>query len=321
MAKTVKRRKRMRRRLLLLIASFTLAAGIGYVYQHLNELRDRQAFPPRGELVDIGTHRLHLHCQGPGDRTVILEAGLGNMVLAWTRVQPVLAREFTVCAYDRAGLGHSEAGPFPRSGPQVVTELGRLIEAAGLRGPFILVGHSNGALYARLFERRWPDQVVGMVLVDPSPENAPTCDALPSLQRAVYGTLVRLADFGVPRLLLPHLFPIRDNHSPAEKAEFGALRSQARFLRALWSEQQQTCDLRRMANDGGPPAEGLPVIVLSAADRSPGEGRRATDLHSAWVADVEHAELRVVENAGHWIQRDRADEVIAAVRDVASRSD
>ena len=103
--------------------------------------------PPPGRLVDVGGWRLHLHCtgvQGPGQPIVILEAGVGDFSVEWSLVQPGVAGFARVCLYDRAGDGWSELGPHPRTMRQVVYELHTLLEKAGERPTFVLVGHSYG---------------------------------------------------------------------------------------------------------------------------------------------------------------------------------
>ncbi len=97
--------------LLLLLRALCL---VGTLYQAIATDRDARAFPTPGQLIDVGGYRLHLHCMGTGNPTVILESGQANSVSVWTRVQPAVAKLTCVCAYDRAGVGWSEAGPEPR---------------------------------------------------------------------------------------------------------------------------------------------------------------------------------------------------------------
>src|SRR2546428_13430360 len=119
-----------------------------------------------GQLVDLGGWRLHLNCTGQvgaSQPTVILEAGAGGFSVDWSLVQPEVARFARVCSYDRAGLGWSELGPRPRTLRQVVWELHTLLEKAGIRPPYVLVGHSYGGILARLYTFTYPLWVVGIV--------------------------------------------------------------------------------------------------------------------------------------------------------------
>ena len=125
-------------------------------------------------LVDVGGHRLYVKCMGRGGPTVILEAAAGAHSGTWSRVQPELARFTTVCSYDRAGLGRSEPGPRPRTSQTVVDELRALLSNAGIRGPYVLVGHSLGGFHLQLFARQdGGRRVTGVVLVDATPIGFP----------------------------------------------------------------------------------------------------------------------------------------------------
>jgi pimeloyl-ACP methyl ester carboxylesterase len=141
---------------------------IGVVYQNAMSARDRNALAPPGRLVDIGGRSLHLLCTGSGSPTVLLEAGNIAYSATWARVQAPLAGATRVCSYDRAGLAWSERSTGPRDGRTIARDLRRLLSAAGEAGPFVLVGHSMGALYVRSFALEFPEETNALVLVDPS---------------------------------------------------------------------------------------------------------------------------------------------------------
>ena len=115
--------------------------------------------------------RLNFRCSGEGSPTVILEPGFGANSGAWGTVQPKFARVTRVCAYDRAGYGFSDPGPLPREGEAVARDLDEGLKAAGVSGPYVLVGHSAGGLYVRLLAARRRHDVVGLVFVDSSVEH------------------------------------------------------------------------------------------------------------------------------------------------------
>jgi len=127
--------------------------------------------PAPGQLVDVGGYKLHLNCQGSGSPTVILDAGLNDFSLSWSRVQPDVAAFTRVCVYDRAGLGWSEAGPLPRTSQTMVEELHTLLQNAGITGSYVLAGHSFGGINMRLYAHHYPQDVVGLLLVDAAHED------------------------------------------------------------------------------------------------------------------------------------------------------
>lgn len=163
---------------------------------------EAQAQPRPARLVKLADGRaLNLDCRGNGAPTVILEAGFGANATAWGRVQPALARTTRVCSYDRAGAGFSDPGPLPRDGAAIARDLDQALAAAGIEGPYVLVGHSAGGLYARLFAARRPGEVQGFVLLDPTPERvAPTPganDGLDGQRRRVRRCLAAATGTGI----------------------------------------------------------------------------------------------------------------------------
>jgi pimeloyl-ACP methyl ester carboxylesterase len=138
----------------------------GASYQFISTKLDENTYPPPGQMVDVGGYRLHLHSMGIGGPTVVLDAGLDQIGLDWELVQPEIAKFTRVVAYDRAGTGWSDKGPQPRTSAQIVQELHTLLHTAGIPGPYILVGHSFGGANVQLFAATFPEEVLGMILVD-----------------------------------------------------------------------------------------------------------------------------------------------------------
>ncbi len=154
--------------LLWLVVALLVLALIGAIYQAFGTEIYRRIYPPPGELVDVGGHSLHINCVGEGSPTVILESGSGATSVDWANIQPEVANTTRVCAYDRAGSGWSEPGPGPGDPQQIAGELHTLLGNAGIDGPYVLVGHSFGGLYVRMYDDLYPNEVEGMVLVDSS---------------------------------------------------------------------------------------------------------------------------------------------------------
>ena len=123
---------------------------------------------------DVGGYELVLDCRGEGAPTVILEAGYDSSGIdTWNEVMPELADSSRVCTYDRAGTGAADARPDTPglTSADQADELGRLLDAAGVDGPYVVVGHSYGGFVARLFAAANPDDVDGLILIDSSHED------------------------------------------------------------------------------------------------------------------------------------------------------
>src|SRR5436309_10547116 len=118
---------------------------------------------PLGKLVDVGGYRVHLYCMGTGSPAVVI-VGAG-FSFNWGLVQPEVAKFTQVCSYDHSGIGWSDSGPKDSCSLRV-SEVHIALKNAGIQGPYVLVGHSLGALVARLYAGQYPDEVAGMVFVD-----------------------------------------------------------------------------------------------------------------------------------------------------------
>lgn len=177
----------------------------GAIYQSLTTRSDKKKFPPPDQLVDVSGHRLHLNVKGEanGSPTVILEAGMASISSNWGWVQRELAKTTCVVAYDRASLGWSDAGTKPLDAAKSARELHTALERAGVKAPYVLAGHSYGGLVVRMFTDLYPDEVVGLVLVDSShPDQWVHIPASKGGQTVAMGNRITafLARFGVMRL-------------------------------------------------------------------------------------------------------------------------
>jgi pimeloyl-ACP methyl ester carboxylesterase len=127
--------------------------------------------PPLGRLLDVGGRRLHLHCTGGGSPTVVIEAGASSFAIDFALVQPDVSKTTRVCSYDRAGSGWSDQRPDVETPIRVIRDLRTLLDTAGEKGPFVMVGASRGGVFVRLFQAEYPAAVAGMVLIDPTAED------------------------------------------------------------------------------------------------------------------------------------------------------
>jgi pimeloyl-ACP methyl ester carboxylesterase len=124
------------------------------------------------KLIDIGNgQRLNLYCVGSGSPAVIFDAGLGDSTISWALVQPTVSKKTMACSFDRAGLGFSDAARRPSTPINQSEDLHALLQAAHIKPPYILVGHSMAGMNVRVYADKFPDEVVGMVIVDGSHED------------------------------------------------------------------------------------------------------------------------------------------------------
>jgi pimeloyl-ACP methyl ester carboxylesterase len=265
------------------------------------ERRERRRFPPPGQLVDVGGYRLHLVVMGQDQAgpTVILDGGMVSFSSNWAWVQPEVAKVVRVVACDRAGLGWSDPGPRPRDAGQSARELHAALEGLGITGPYVLAGHSYGALTVRAFAALYPEDLAGMVLVDGSHPD----------QWARFGFSSRLlglgskgssvvARFGLFRLFDKEYRLLADGLPPRPHAEIMAF---ARTPRALSTagDAAMAWDARTrpLVNDAGGLGD-RPLIVLSVTDQ-PRLGDKLTALQAELPALSSQSRHITVEGAYH----------------------
>jgi len=124
----------------------------------------------RPPLIDVGGYRLEARVKGSGNPTVVFETGFtGGIPLYW-RLQDRVAEHTRTLLYERAGLGRSDPGPQPRTAEQMARDLHSLLAALAIRPPIVLVGHSAGGLFMRVFAHDYPSEVAALVFIDPATE-------------------------------------------------------------------------------------------------------------------------------------------------------
>ena len=259
-------RSRSARWLLYPVLAVLAIASVGGGYQTVRESLEAKAYPPPGQLIDVGGHRLHLYCTGSGSPTVVLEPGHGGSSSDFGWIAPAVARETRVCVYDRAGHGWSDATDGPQDAAHIAADLHTLLERAHVPGPYVLAGHSFGGLYVQSFAAQFPDQVAGMVLLDstaPNPGPAqPTNTESHSLLRRVAVLLPAVAHLGAGRLLNPFSY---GTLPPRSRDEARANSSTARHL-ASWIEEILAASASAHQASLLIDLDGKPLIVLTADD-------------------------------------------------------
>lgn len=296
----------------------------GLVYEAYADGTAMIEFTPPGTLVDIGGRRLHLLCIGQGQPTVIVEGASFQHALSSARLRERLASRVTVCSYDRAGIGWSDAAPGRISVGAQARELAVLQDRAGLQAPYLVVASSAGGLTAELFARQFPERVAGLVFLDAANSHLlEQRDRIAGwLRPAACGAGV-LAHFGVIRLLDP--LALRADGSD-EARRTAALNYNAR----RW---MQLCSMARGLDDtagefaSAPPLDsGLPVLVLSASNSdelAPAMVRRVVDVdafqaaapaaHKALAGATSKGKWAIVPDSTHLIASSQPDAVADAV--------
>ncbi len=154
------------------ILSSTLVFSSAQAAEKDTIIVDDPAYTHPQRLVEVEPgRRLNLYCTGKGSPTVIFDSGVTGETVGWALVQPVVAAHTRACSYDRAGTGFSDPGTRTGTSANIVDDLHRLLAAAAIAPPYILVGHSYGGMNVRLYKNHYPSEVVGMVLVDPAHED------------------------------------------------------------------------------------------------------------------------------------------------------
>jgi pimeloyl-ACP methyl ester carboxylesterase len=263
---------------------------------------------------------------------VVFESGFGAWSSAWEKVQARLAPITRACAYDRAGAGFSDPGPMPRDGDAIARDLDQALRGAHIDGPFVLVGHSAGGLYQRLFAARRRREVVGMVFVDSSVEHQTA--RLARMFGAGAGSMEGMRRRPA-RCLEVTEAPAAANQSDRDACQ-AALRLASTpgrgLLPAAWSTQLSELDtlFDRTSDEvdrTGNLLRDVPVIVLTASKSADGAplapddvgGRVWQGFHQELAARFHHSEQRMVRS-GHLMMNERPEVVAAATIELVQKA-
>ncbi|HVF29826.1 MAG TPA: alpha/beta hydrolase [Pyrinomonadaceae bacterium] len=237
----------------------------------------------RSELIDVGGRKIEIVRGGQGDPTIVVELASPGPRL-WNKILPEVARISSTVSYYHLGTGRSDPAPKDRSAQQIVAELRALLKQAGVKPPFVLVGHSMGGLYARVFAITYPGEVAGLVLVDPSHE-----------RQVIEWTR-----------MFPDSFPQRRKRSleslgPPQRAEMDAL---APILEKSGTLPGKVPD--------------VPMALLTsttgAASIGPGAAKIFRELHNEMFESTTYGMHIVTRKSGHHIQTDEPELVLKAIR-------
>ena len=292
-------------RVLIVVLGLAL---LGASYESVSEAVDARAYPPPGQLVDVGGHRLHLNCVGTGSPTVVIDSGLGDWSASWSSwVQPGVAETTRVCTYDRAGMGYSEPGPLPRTAARFAQELHTLLGRADIPGPYVLVGHSSGGLTVRVYAAEYPAEVAGVVLIESmnpgEVARAETATAPAWLSVATFPSRI-----GVPRLLAGPL-DVKAGLAPEVADAYVAKTVTPRAAQTSLDEfvglPQGLVEAGEVASLGA-----VPLIVLS---RGPDQNVDWQRTQSDLLRLSSNSQQLFAERSGHNVQVDQPAAAVSAI--------
>lgn len=318
--------------LLCLATAMAAATAVG------TEVITDPVYTHAARLVDIGGgQRLNLYCTGQGSPTVVMDAGMGDSTVSWALVQPELSKRGRVCSFDRAGLGYSDAARRPGTPVNASEDLHALLNAAGEKPPFILVGHSLAGLNVRVYADRYRDQVIGLVIVEGShedqsaegwaigaPDQKARYDAYLKDARGCIDAARRGLRKGTPDYTKCVGTTDDPRFSPAINAAQAAYGSTERWQAAIASERENVYytsadQTRATRKDFGD----MPLIVLTHSpypkrdDETQEERYRRTlsweGMHTRVAAMSTRGINIIVPDAGHYIQYGKPQVVIDAV--------
>lgn len=235
-----------------------------------------------GDLIDIGGHYMRIEQKGEGGPTVVFEPGLSQTRDTWGAIPDEVAKVTGVAVYDRAGVGESDPVSFPRTTRQIINDLHNLLIRANVAKPYILVGHSFGGLNVRLFACQYPDEVAGMVLIDPSHEEQfmRYAELMPAEKRIKYIRHERGAN--------------------EERVDMFASAHQVKLARRLPT---------------------IPTVIITAGiDHKNTNYDRSEQIHQELQASlvrlIPGSRQIIAEKSGHFIQKDQPELVIKAIREL-----
>jgi pimeloyl-ACP methyl ester carboxylesterase len=313
---------------------------VGISYQWLGSHYDRRRYASEGRWIDIGGGlRLYLLEKGSGGTTVLFESGIAATNLNWCHIQEKVSNFSTTASYDRGGLGWSSPCRSPRTPINLASELHKMLNGAGIKPPYILVGHSFGGLVVRRFALLYPEEVTSIILVDPM-----RCEEWPPLDPAKQASLdrgSRLTSFAIPiarlglaRLAVTSLL-CRSGHVAERlagvagnggkhvlgriKTEVGKMPQEVwPIVAAHWSRPGYYAGMRshvmavpdtvREMQDAEP-IRGIPVLVLT-----PGASLPLSENCLLRIGD--NVQQVIASGSAHWIHLDQPELVINSIREM-----
>ncbi len=259
------------------------------------------------QMISIGSHRLQIHLEGKGAPVVVIDAGITDQLDKLRPLQERIARVTHVITYNRAGYGQSEPGPLPRHSGREAQELKTLLEKASVPGTYVLVGHSLGALNIQVFASKYPDDVAGIVLLDPPP--------LSFILGQEYRELGMMAEQMTAewQAIADSAAKSTDVQEKARSAFFSMIASEHR---EMFGESARLASAVSTFGD-------MPLVVMAAGKPNPAFGEVAEEYQRYWIeqsralADKStNGKFVLAEGASHYLYLDVPELVAESILSV-----
>jgi pimeloyl-ACP methyl ester carboxylesterase len=323
-----------KKRMLLGLGCFIAIALVGgAVFEAFTRQQVAKKYPAIGKLIDIGDRKIQLDCRGSGSPTVVLESGLDNLgSLSWVRVHDEIAQTTRVCAYSRAGIMWSDPAPGDFDPIRTAQDLHTALTKAGEQTPWVMVGHSLGGPHIMTFTSLYDKEVAGLVFVDASHpdqidrlrkvignsvDEKPLMSKTPPLLAEIgaWIGIVRLMNLCSPIPRAPAscaYIPQTASSTLKESQSFKSTLANASQFRQLGDRPLVVLTAMKK----------LDLEVLKKMNKSEEKARKSQaiwkELHDDEATWSSHSRHEILTDSGHYIQFDRPDAVIKAVREVVT---
>jgi pimeloyl-ACP methyl ester carboxylesterase len=315
----------------------------GTIYERLGKQRDQERLPRVGQAVDIGGRSLNIYCSGSGSPSVILDTGGSAPGYSNIPFQKLISKLTRTCWFDRAGLGWSDPSPVTQTSASIAADLHKLLRAAKIDPPYILVGQSFSGFNVRVFTKAYPSEVAGVVLLDSVQEDQQqyeprsTLSPINRLPAVVRGVLCRATPFaakvGLIRVVMSASGPDRrvpSGFTPSEAAVLHGLESQPKAIVAssgcdAW--EKSAAEAREAGNLG----DVLLTVLTAGKPLTVGDPQADQEIqafHETWVHQLQprlaglstRGKQVIVEESSHGIAGDMPSAALEAVRQILSET-
>ncbi len=306
----------------LIIISIGTLLLIGFSYQYFSTKFDDWRHSPQGQFIEVNGKKIHFLCTGQNGPSVIIDAGLGADLNWWHLVQKEVCKFARICSFDRPGYGWSDAGKGFRTSKQIVSELHALLHAIEtLQPPYILVGHSFGGANMRLYANTYPDEVMGLILVDACHE-----DQIFEDDSSGHGILALVKDYlfnsafshhvGLSRLLMTeNLRPYFSSLMPQELRDVIVVKASS--VKALKARDNEMLFLKKSLDQLKESKNALsnkPLIIITAEETNKDPSWQAYQKKLVSLSNL--GKQIIAKKGSHMVNVDKPEIIVSAIREL-----